>query len=132
MKDALPSWLRTLFIAISDAPMTNFRILNSEILTYLTAAFLFVAALMQVTIDVGVLGWWLGFLAAKGGWAMGGAWAKRATYKPSPPASQDIEDVAATTPTPPPEKVLTKPDADKAAKALEAKQQELKGEKGVE
>lgn len=130
-EDALPRWLRTLFIAVSDAPMTNFRILNSEILTYLTALFLFVAALMQVTIDEGVLGWWLGFLAAKGGWAMGGAWAKRATYKPSPPASQDIEDVAATTPTPGPEKVLTKTDADKAAAALEAtqrKKEDLSGD----
>lgn len=125
-KDALPSWLRTLYIAVADLPTTNFKILNSEILSYLTGAFLFVAALMQVTIDLGVLGWWLGFLAAKGGWAMGGAWAKRATYKPMPPTPPDAEDVQATTPTPKPD-VLTKADADTAARALEATQSRQEG-----
>lgn len=126
-QDALPRWLRTTFIAVSDAPMTNFRILNTEILSYLTAGFLFAAALMQVKIEEGIWWAWLGYLAAKGGWAMGAAWAKRATYIPSPPATQDIEDTAATTPTP---AVLTKTDAQKAAELLEASQKLTRGEQG--
>lgn len=102
IQDALPSWLRTIFIAISDAPWTNIKSMNGEILTYGTAVFLVIAAIKEVKIEQGILDAWLLFLAGKIGFAMGGAAIKRATFKPSPPATQDVEDAAATTGTPKP------------------------------
>lgn len=132
-QDALPRWLRILFIAFADAPMTNIKSINGEILTYATAAFM--AAVLVLPVDIKEKDWlvyaWLAFLSGKVGFAMAGAGIKRATYKESPPASQDVEDAAATTPTPAPPAVLTQTDADKAAKALEANQQKLnQGERG--
>jgi hypothetical protein len=134
--DALPRWLRILFIAVSDAPMTNIKSINGEILTYATAAFM--AAVLVLPVDIKDKDWlvyaWLGFLSGKVGFAFAGAWAKRATFKESPPAGQDIEDVAATTPTPPPEKAaptLGKKDAQLAAQVLEARQRELADMEGA-
>lgn len=128
-QDALPGWLRTVFIAINDAPWTNVKSMNTEILTYGTAFFLVVAAVRQVTIEENILYAWLAFLMGKVTASVAGSGIKRATYIPSPPNTPDIEDTAATTATPTP--VLGKEDAKKAAQALEAKQQELKGgEKG--
>lgn len=103
-EDALPKWLRTLFIAISDAPLTNIKSLNALALTNGTALFLFIAALRDVKIDQAVLDSWLIFLAGMIGFAVAGAGIKRATYKPMPPTPPDVEDAQATTATPPPEK----------------------------
>lgn len=119
-QDALPRWLRTMFIATSDAPMTNFKSANGEILTYATFGLLALAEIFGVVLREWLVYAWLGFLAGKVGFAMAGAGWKRETYKPSPPASQDIEDVAATTPTPAPAKVLAKADADVAAVVIAA------------
>jgi len=108
-KDALPSWLRTCFIAISDAPFTNIKSLNALLLVNGTAAFLFVASTRAVKIDQGVLDAWLVFLGSLMGLAVVGAGVKRATYKPTPPTPPDAEDVAATTATPKPETGLSVP-----------------------
>lgn len=130
-KDALPVWLRTIYIAINDAPFTNIKSLNALLLADGTALFLMISAIRRIEVDQGVLDAWLIFLAGMIGFAMVGAGVKRATYKPAPPNPPDIEDIAATTATPSPDKVLTKDDADKAAKALEANQQKLnQGEEG--
>lgn len=118
-QDALPRWLRTLFIAINDAPWTNVKSMNTEILTYGTAFFLVVAAVKQVTIEENILYAWLAFLMGKVTASVAGSGIKRATYKPSPPNTQDVEDAAATTATPVPA-VLTRADADVAAKVLNA------------
>lgn len=129
--DALPRWLRTVFIAINDAPWTNVKSMNTEILSYGTAFFLVIAAVKQVTIEENILYAWLAFLMGKVTASVAGSGIKRATYKPSPPNTQDIEDTAATTPTPAPPAVLTKTDAQKAAELLEANQQKLnQGEAG--
>lgn len=128
-QDALPRWLRTVFIAINDAPFTNIKSMNSEILTYATAIFLAVGlARGLIPNDKDWLVYaWFAFLSGKIGFAMGGAALKRATYIPSPPNTPDAEDVAATTATPPPPaKVLTKEDADRVAKAMNS------GERGAE
>jgi len=105
-QDALPRWLRILYIAFADAPMTNIKSINGEILTYATAAF--IAAVLVLPVDIKDKDWlvyaWLAFLSGKVGFAMAGAGIKRATYKGAPPAAPDIEDVAATTPTPSPDK----------------------------
>lgn len=128
--DALPRWLRTVFIGISDAPWTAIKSMNTEVLSYGTAFFLVIAALNQVDIEENILYAWLAFLMGKVTASVAGSGIKRATYIPSPPNTPDAEDVAATTATPPPP-VLTKPDADKAAKVLEANQQKLnQGEAG--
>lgn len=127
-QDALPRWLRTTFIAISDAPFTNIKSANGEILTYATFGLIALAEIFAVPLREWLIYAWLGFLAGKVGFAMAGAGWKRETYKPSPPASQDIEDVAATTPTPPPEKVLTKADAEAAAGAIEQRNKQLSEE----
>ena len=102
--DALPHWLRTLFIAIADMPMTNVKSLNALFLTNGTALFLFVAAWRRVEINQGIMDSWLIFLAGLIGFAVAGAGIKRATYKPMPPTPPDAEDVQATTATPSPEK----------------------------
>jgi hypothetical protein len=102
--DALPLWLRRAFIAINDAPWTNIKSMNTEILTYGTAVFLVIAAVRQVTIEENILYAWLAFLLGKVTASVAGSGIKRATYIPSPPATQDVEDAAATTPTPPPNK----------------------------
>lgn len=104
MKDALPSWLRSTFIAMADAPLTNFKSINGEVLTYATAIFLGIGAAQGwIPNDKDWLVYaWLGFLASKVGFAVAGVAVKRATYQPSPPGVQDVEDTAATTPTPPP------------------------------
>lgn len=102
--DALPRWLRTIYIAINDAPFTNLKSLNALLLADGTALFLVISAVRQVKIDQGVLDAWLLFLAGMIGFAMVGAGVKRATYKPSPPNPPDIEDAAATTATPAPPK----------------------------
>ena len=120
-QDALPRWLRTLYIATSDAPLTNIKSINGELLTYATALFLGIGLAQGWIPDS--KDWlvyaWLGFLAGKIGFAVAGAGIKRATYIPSPPATQDVEDTAATTATPVPQKeVLTKADADRVAKAM--------------
>lgn len=122
-QDALPRWLRTVFIATSDAPLTNIKSINSEILTYATAIFLAVGlAKGLIPNDKDWLVYaWFAFLGGKIGFAMGGAALKRATYIPSPPNTPDVEDAAATTATPSPVvSVLTKADADVAAKVLDA------------
>lgn len=129
-QDALPRWLRTLFIAINDAPWTNVKSMNTEILSYGTAAFLAIAAMKAVPINENVLFAWLAFLLGKVTASVAGSGIKRATYKASPPNTQDVEDAAATTPTPAPEKALTKSDAQRAADALEASQREIRGERG--
>ncbi len=71
--------LQLFYLAVERAPMTNIKSMNGEILTYLTAAFLAIAAIMKWTIDEPILYAWLAFLAGKIGFAMGGAWAKRVT-----------------------------------------------------
>lgn len=130
-KDALPSWLRTIYIAINDAPFTNIKSLNALMLADGTALFLVIAAVRDVKVNQGVLDAWLIFLAGMIGFAMVGAGVKRATYIPSPPNTPDAEDVAATTPTPSPQNVLTKTDAIKAAQVLDENQQKLnQGERG--
>lgn len=130
-KDALPVWLRTVFIGINDAPWTNIKSMNTEVLSYGTAAFLVVAAVKQVTIEENILYAWLAFLLGKVTASVAGSGIKRATYIPSPPNTPDAEDVAATTATPPPGPVLTKPDADAAAKLLEEKQRSLSDVEGA-
>ena len=120
-KDALPGWLRTLYIAIADMPLTNVKSLNAIVLVNATALFLFVGAWFQVKLDQAMMDSWLIFLSGLIGFAVAGAGIKRATYKPMPPTPPDVEDVQATTATPKPD-VLTKADADAAAKALEATQ----------
>jgi hypothetical protein len=116
--DALPSWLRTAFIAIADAPMTNIKSLNAIILVNATALFLFVGAWFQVKIDQAMMDSWLIFLSGLIGFAVAGAGIKRATYKPMPPTPPDAEDVQATTATPKPDApVLNKADADRVAMA---------------
>lgn len=126
-QDALPGWLRTVFIAINDAPWTNVKSMNTEILTYGTAFFLVIAAVKQVSIEENILYAWLAFLMGKVTASVAGSGIKRATYKPSPPNTQDIEDTAATTATPSPvAPFLTKADADTAAHALEEKQREIR------
>lgn len=129
-QDALPRWLRTVFIAINDAPWTNVKSMNTEILSYGTAAFLAIAAMREVTINENILFAWLAFLLGKVTASVAGSGIKRATYIPSPPATQDVEDAAATTATPRPEKILTKADTQKAAEALEASQRDMRGERG--
>jgi quinol-cytochrome oxidoreductase complex cytochrome b subunit len=116
-KDALPSWLRTTFIAMADAPLTNLKSLNALLLVNATALFLFVGAWFQVKLDQAMIDSWLIFLSGLIGFAVAGAGIKRATYKPMPPSPPDIEDVAATTATPKPD-VLTKADAQQAAEVL--------------
>lgn len=116
--DTLPRRLRVLYTAVSEAPWTNINSMNGEILTYATGAFIATAAVLQVTIDEGILYAWLIFLSGKIGFAMGGAWAKRATYQPSPPTPPDAEDAAAVHGTPevkPAPAVLTREDAQRAA-----------------
>lgn len=130
--DALPRWLRRIFIAISDAPLTNFKSVNGEILTYATFILLVLAEVFALPLRDWLVYAWLGFLAGKVGFAVAGAAVKRATYKPSPPGSLDVEDIAATTPTPDPAVVLTQADAQRAASALETTQAKLRdqGERG--
>lgn len=103
-QDALPRWLRTVFIAVNDAPWTNVKSMNTEILSYGTAFFLVIAAVRQVTIEENILYAWLAFLLGKVTASVAGSGIKRATYIPSPPNTPDAEDVAATTPTPAPAK----------------------------
>lgn len=91
----LPRWLQLYFLAVAEAPWTNLKSWHSELLTFLTASFLAVASVFQWSLDATVLGLWLGFLAGKIGFAFGGAWVKRATYKPAPPYGPDVEDAAA-------------------------------------
>lgn len=102
-KDALPRWLRTIFIAVNDAPWTNIKSMNTEILSYGTAGWLAIASFFQVEINENILYGWLAFLLGKVTASVAGSGIKRATYKASPPATQDIEDTAATTATPAPE-----------------------------
>lgn len=130
-QDALPRWLRILFIAISDAPWTAIKSMNTEILSYGTAFFLAVAAAMEVTVEENILYAWLAFLLGKVTASVAGSGIKRATYIPSPPNTPDQEDVAATTATPPPATTLTKADAQTAAEALEARQRELSDTEGA-
>lgn len=129
-RDALPRWLRVFFIAISDAPWTNIKSMNTEVLSYGTAFFLAISAMRQVELQENILYAWLAFLLGKVTASVAGSGIKRATYIPSPPATQDVEDVAATTPTPPPPVVLTKPDVQTAAEALDANQRLNRGEAG--
>lgn len=122
-QDALPSWLRTLYIAISDAPMTNIKTLNALVLVNGTAAFLVVAAFSQAKVDASLFDGWLIFLGSMLGISTLGMIGKRATYQP--PNPPDAEEVAATTATPKPANVLTQADAQRAAEALEANQKLL-------
>lgn len=129
-QDAIPRRLRVLFIAISDAPWTAIKSMNTEVLSYGTAFFLVVAAMKEVTIEENILYAWLAFLLGKVTASVAGSGIKRATYIPSPPNTPDAEDVAATTATPPPATTLTKADAQRTAEALEASQRLSRGERG--
>lgn len=120
-QDALPARLRTAFIAISEFPSTNGIKVVALALIIATGAVLAVASSQLADVSEATLGLWLSALLAMLGI---GSWQqkmKRDTPHPTPPAAPDIEDVAATTGTPAPATpVLSKADAQLAAKVLDA------------
>lgn len=122
-QDALPPRLRTAFIAISEFPSTNGIKVVALALVIATGVVLAGASAAEADVSEATLGLWLSALLAMLGI---GSWQqkmKRDTPQQSPPASPDIEDVAATTGTPAP--VLTKAAAQTAAEALETRQREI-------
>lgn len=91
----LPQWLRTIFLAVAEAPWTNIKQLNAMIMDWATAAFLAVSAMLGYKLEEAVLYAWLAFLAGLNGFAMIAAGWKRETFKSSPPNKPDVEDAAA-------------------------------------
>lgn len=122
-QDALPRWLRTSYIAISEWPRTNSITLTGIGMFIATGVFLAVASMRAAEISEGLLVIHYSAVLA----VMGiGNWAesiKRRLPYPTPPAPVDAENVAATTGTPAP--TLTKGDAQLAADVLEARQREI-------
>lgn len=83
---------------IATLPSTNFRIAVTLFVVVLTAA-----RYLTSGMNFGLFSMppfnpgadWLAFLAAMSGLDMAQFWAKRATYRGSPPATPDVEDAGA-------------------------------------
>lgn len=117
-QDKLPPRLRLAYVALSEFPSTNGIKVVALVLFVATGIFLAVASINNSDVSEGVLGIWLSAdlaLLGIGNWAMN---IKKNTPQQIPPGAPDAEAVAATTGTPAPKSVLTKADAELAARAM--------------